>query len=133
MASEIHHSAGALIEKDGQVLLIDRVKPPFGYAGPAGHIDGAETARAAIIREVKEETGLTVTKCEKVFDELVEWNTCSRAQVPHHWHLFRCEVKGEMVKNDAEAASIGWYPRADLIRLNLEPVWKYWFQKLNLL
>ena len=38
----MHFSVGALIERDGQYLLIDRAVPPFGFAGVAGHIDDGE-------------------------------------------------------------------------------------------
>ena len=38
----MHYSVGALIKKDGKYLLIDRVKPPLGFAGIAGHIDEGE-------------------------------------------------------------------------------------------
>ena len=29
----MHYSVGALIKKDDEYLLIDRVKPPLGFAG----------------------------------------------------------------------------------------------------
>ncbi len=31
-------SVGAIIEKDGKFLMIDRVNPPYGWAGVAGHV-----------------------------------------------------------------------------------------------
>ena len=39
----LHYSVGALIKKDGKYLLIDRVNPPFGLAGLAGHVDIGES------------------------------------------------------------------------------------------
>jgi ADP-ribose pyrophosphatase YjhB (NUDIX family) len=56
----MHYSVGALIQKDGKYLLIDREIKPYGYAGPAGHIDEGETKEQALVREVKEETGLGI-------------------------------------------------------------------------
>ena len=43
-----------MIKQDGKYLLIDRKNFPFGFAGPAGHIEGSETPEVAIAREVKE-------------------------------------------------------------------------------
>ena len=39
----MHYSVGALIKKEDKYLLIDRVKPPLGFAGLAGHIDEGES------------------------------------------------------------------------------------------
>ena len=37
----VHYSAGAIIKNDkGQILMIDRLKQPFGFACPAGHTSG---------------------------------------------------------------------------------------------
>ncbi len=55
-------AVGALIERDGRVLLVRRaVTPRMGmWALPAGYMDYDETPRVALRREVKEETGLDV-------------------------------------------------------------------------
>lgn len=50
-----------LIEKDQQYLLQDRVKEDWkGYTLPGGHIEIGESVVEAVIREMKEETGLTI-------------------------------------------------------------------------
>ncbi|MEK6959849.1 MAG: NUDIX domain-containing protein, partial [Nanoarchaeota archaeon] len=59
---KMHYSVGAVIERNGLYLLIDRAKPPFGFAGIAGHVDEGESAEQAIIREVREESGLVVKR-----------------------------------------------------------------------
>jgi 8-oxo-dGTP diphosphatase len=55
-------AAVVFIEKDGRVLLVRRaMSPEHGkWALPAGYIDDGEDPRAAAIREVREETGLTI-------------------------------------------------------------------------
>lgn len=48
-----------LLHKDGKYLLQDRVKKDWrGYALPGGHIEPGESIVDAVIREMKEETGL---------------------------------------------------------------------------
>lgn len=52
----------AVTERDGQLVLIRRAKPPLqGYwAPPAGHVEVGESVPEATIREVREETGLDI-------------------------------------------------------------------------
>lgn len=50
-----------LIRKDNQYLLQDRTKEDWkGYTMPGGHIERDESIVDAVIREIKEETGLTI-------------------------------------------------------------------------
>jgi 8-oxo-dGTP diphosphatase len=50
-----------LIQKDGKILLQNRVKTDWqGYAFPGGHIEIGESIVDAVVREVREETGLTI-------------------------------------------------------------------------
>ena len=48
-------------KKTGHVLLENRVSEIYhGYALPGGHIDPGESAVEAVMREMREETGLTI-------------------------------------------------------------------------
>lgn len=51
-----------LVRHNGMYLLQDRVKPDWnGYTLPGGHVEPGESIVDAVVREMKEETGLTVT------------------------------------------------------------------------
>ena len=50
-----------LIEDGNKILLQNRVKKDWqGYTLPGGHVESGESFVDAVIREMKEETGLTV-------------------------------------------------------------------------
>lgn len=50
-----------LLHRDGKLLLQNRVKPDWqGYALPGGHVEPVESIVDAVVREMWEETGLTV-------------------------------------------------------------------------
>jgi 8-oxo-dGTP pyrophosphatase MutT (NUDIX family) len=129
----MHYSVGALIEKDGKYLLIDRAIPPFGFAGIAGHIDEGEDKIQALIREVEEESRLKVEEWELIFEEELDWNWCSKGVGVHYWYLFKCKISGETQASDLEVKSIGWHSVDEIKQLNLEPVWEYWFKKLKMI
>jgi ADP-ribose pyrophosphatase YjhB (NUDIX family) len=50
-----------IIEYEDQgLVLIERHKPPYGWALPGGFVEYGETLEKAAVREAKEETGLEV-------------------------------------------------------------------------
>ncbi|ATZ60921.2 MAG: NUDIX hydrolase [Methanosarcinales archaeon Met12] len=52
----------AIILMDNNIVLIKRKNPPFEgyYALPGGFVERGETVEQALIREIKEETGLDI-------------------------------------------------------------------------
>ena len=51
-----------LVRKEDEILLQNRVKQDWhGYALPGGHVEPGESIVEAVIREMKEETGLRIS------------------------------------------------------------------------
>ncbi|PLX22185.1 hypothetical protein C0584_00320 [Candidatus Parcubacteria bacterium] len=129
----MHKSVGVIIrnQKD-EILMIDRSNIPYGWACPAGHIDEGETPENAMLREAKEETGLDILSYKILAEEYIEWNECRTAQ-GHHWYLYEVlSWKGEVIIEEEEAKDWAWKDASKINPDDLEPVWKYWFDKFNI-
>lgn len=129
----MHYSAGALIKKDGKYLLLDRNSPPFGYAAPAGHVDGGEDPKTAVCREVKEETGYDLLDVALLYEEEVHNNTCSKGVSVHYWYVFEGSVEGTPHRSERETKAMRWCAPAEIKKLRLEPVWEYWLKRKKIL
>ena len=112
---------GALIYNDaGQVLMIRTHKWSEKWGIPGGKIDWGETSKAAMIREIKEETNLKVNKVEFV---LVQ--DCIHSKEFYkdsHFVLlnYTCRVVGKPnVKLNHEAQEFRWLKLADAKKLKL--------------
>ena len=138
----IGKSVGAIIRnKAGEILMIDRVHEPFGWACPAGHVEEdkgfKEPFRGSLDMEVSEEVGLKVLSAEMVLEETVSWNNCRRSTEGHHWRVYEVLEVGEYEEisiNNAgyiEARGYGWFKPEELEHLELEPVWRYFLEKLG--
>lgn len=135
---DTHISVGAVIRNSiGDILLIDRLKTPFGFACPAGHVDKGEAPETALIREVLEETGLKVTSFKEYqinysLDDFSDCpqEPCSRGIDFHMWFIYEVEAEGDLIFKDDEVKSIGWYSIDEIRVLKLESVWDYWLKKI---
>lgn len=103
-----------LIHKDEKYLLQNRVKKDWkGYTLPGGHIEKGESIVDAVIREMKEETGLTIKNP----------NLCGVKQFPieggrYLVFLFETEqFEGELVSS--EEGEMYWINKEELSTVNV--------------
>jgi ADP-ribose pyrophosphatase YjhB (NUDIX family) len=110
-------SVGIIIYKEGKLLLLERKKPPFGFAPPAGHVDEHGSFKQAAINEVREEVGLIV-KSLKLISKGKRENYCRRkGGTWHYWKLYKANVEGELTRSEDETKQAGWYTKDEVANL----------------
>ena len=111
-----HTSVGMIIKKQDSILLIERMKPPFGFAPPAGHLDG-DTYENSAIRETQEEVGLKVNKVTLIAEGRKE-NPCRRTDGSwHYWKIYELETEGEIKRSLDETKQASWCSREQISTL----------------
>lgn len=106
-----------MIFKGDQVLLVERGKPPLeGYwSMPGGLVEAGERLEDAIVREVLEETGLTVAagRLATVFERIMP---DAAAQCEYHYVLvdFYCAVVSGTLAAGDDSKSARWFAPAEL-------------------
>ncbi|HEX16969.1 MAG TPA: NUDIX hydrolase [Thermoplasmatales archaeon] len=105
-----------IVFREGKVVLIKRKREPFKgrWALPGGFVNYGERVEDAVIREVKEETGLD-TEIERLFGVYSDPNRDPRGHTVSVVYILR-EVGGELRGGD-DASSAGYFPIDDLPEL----------------
>lgn len=149
-----HTSVGILIWNRGALLLIQRARPPFGFAPPAGHVDNDASYEDAARRELKEETGLDAVALTLVAEGRKS-NPCRRPHGTwHYWKIYKATYNGALRLNIDEATLARWAHKEDLGILaglthefllgglsdsewqqnpGIEPVWYEWFHEMGII
>lgn len=119
MGTEARMSTLCYIEKDGAYLMLHRVIKKHDvnkdkWIGVGGHFEENESPEECLLREVKEETGLTLTswRFRGILTFLSEgWNT-------EYICLYTAdEYEGEIIPCDE--GILEWVKKEDIKRLNL--------------
>ena len=126
-------AAYALLLRDGQVLLTrmsERTRIPGRWTLPGGGIDHGEEPRAALVREVHEETGLHVVPgvlADVHSSHFTGPRADGRVEDYHGIHLiFRAEIAPEslgveprVIEVDGSTDLAAWVDCDDALRLDL--------------
>ncbi|HLC87790.1 MAG TPA: NUDIX hydrolase [Patescibacteria group bacterium] len=115
-------SAGGIVFKDGQVLLIKNAAlrdPKKAYWGfPKGHIKEREKSEEAAIREIKEETGIEVEIIKKLGDSRYVFTNKQKEKVFKVVVYFLMKyVSGETKPQDLEVLEVKWFDPAQAMEL----------------
>jgi ADP-ribose pyrophosphatase YjhB (NUDIX family) len=118
---------GAVVVDKGRVLLVRRGREPLKghWSLPGGMLELGEPLIAGVVREVKEETGLTVEPLELV--ELLDRIHRDGERVRYHYVIadYLCRVVGGELKADSDADDVRWAERSEWdspSALKLDPV-----------
>jgi ADP-ribose pyrophosphatase YjhB (NUDIX family) len=104
-------AVSAAIFRDGQVLIVRRGRPPAHglYTLPGGGVELGETLEQAVIREVREETGLAIAPLALVgFREAIGRDAAGR--IERHFVILPFAARwiaGEIALNE-ELAEAQW-------------------------
>jgi 8-oxo-dGTP diphosphatase len=116
---------GAVIIHNGQVLLVRRAQAPLKgrWSLPGGVVELGETLRAAVEREIREETGLLVkaTEVVEVLDRIIPGD---KASIQYHYVLidFLCHCQGGELRADSDVSEAQWTHPAELHTYGLEQI-----------
>lgn len=106
---------GGIVVHENRVLLVQRGTEPLKgqWSIPGGLIDVGETLREAVIREVREETGLAVEPIELV--ELLDRIHREEKRVRYHYVIadYLCRVEGGTLEAASDADAVRWVERAE--------------------
>lgn len=98
-------AVGALVVRDGKVLLSRRAREPQKgmWDLPGGFLDAGEHPEAAILRELREETGLAARVVGLLAVATGEYQGAATLNL-----VYRCEAEGEPRAAD-DSAELRWF------------------------
>ena len=108
------------VEKDGCYLMMHRISKKNDvnkdkWIGIGGHFLENESPEECLLREAKEETGLTLTRYRL---RGVVTFICDKLDHAEYMHLFTADgFEGELT--DCDEGTLEWVPKQDIYNLNL--------------
>ncbi|NUM50627.1 MAG: NUDIX domain-containing protein [Flavobacteriales bacterium] len=111
----IHAAGGLVVNSQGKVLMIYRLKK---WDLPKGKMEKSETPEEAAVREVQEETGISgLTVMEKLPDSFYFYEPSKGERVLKHiyWYKMHCERVEKLVPQTEEGISdVKWMDKTEL-------------------
>lgn len=92
---------GVVLGPEGVLLALRRELR--GWELPGGRAERGEDERAALVRELREETGLEVAVEERVGEYR------RRGFAPHRALVYRCRVRGGALRPSADTPAVAWF------------------------
>jgi ADP-ribose pyrophosphatase YjhB (NUDIX family) len=118
---------GAVVVNQGRVLLVRRGTEPLKgeWSLPGGVLELGESLHSGVVREVQEETGLTVEPLELV--ELLDRIHRVGERVRYHYVIadYLCRLTGGVLKAATDADAVRWVQRTEWnshSALRLDPI-----------
>ena len=115
-------AVGAIVIDKGTILLVKRNREPARgqWSLPGGRVELGETLREALVREVREETGIDVD-----VDGLI--GTAERVvrdddgEITYHYVIldYVCTPRSTEVKAGDDAADVRWVPVGEMADMHL--------------
>lgn len=106
--------AVAVVMRDGRMLVIRRARSvvaPLVYCFPGGGIEGDESEEQALVREFREEVGVTLRPVRRLWQCVTAW------KVELAWWLGELEPDAVPVANPREVESLHWFTPAEMAAL----------------
>ena len=124
-----------ITDPEGRVLVQERLPKPSnpwsGFTFPGGHVEPGETVVASVIREVQEETGLTVSDLQNC--GYIQWYNPEK-QSQYFVFLFKTSTFSGELKDSVEG-KVKWMFLSDMLAGKLAPNMKQYlavFQNENI-
>ena len=110
------------LERDGRYLMLHRVKKKNDvnhdkWIGIGGKFEPGESPEDCVLREVREETGLTLTDFQ--YRGIITF--VQNGADTEYMHLFRATGWTGGMRTDCEEGELAWIGKEDLLAL---PIWE---------
>ena len=122
----VHESASCIIKLDGKVLLLQRKSG--NWAIPTGKLEVGETPKQAVVREMKEETGINLQNVTLLTNYKIRLH---KNNLDFVYHVFKTTVPSEtsVVISD-EHQNWTWATKEQIKKMQLEDAAELWIDKI---
>ena len=123
---------GAIIVSEGKILLEKRKNEPSRgkWSIPGGLVELGESVEQAVIREVKEETGLDV-EAPRLIDVVDNISSDAKGKVKYHYVIvdYLVNIRGGLPKAASDADELKWVPLSEVEEYDLTKSFRDFFQR----
>ena len=118
----VHCAVGAIVLDKGTILLVKRDREPAKgqWSLPGGRVETGETLREALLREVREETGVDV-EVDGLIGVAERIVRDDEGDVAFHYVIldYVCSPRTTAVKAGDDASEARWVPVGELADMHL--------------